>query len=182
MKIKLTSTLPFTPVQLDAKHASPQRVVGQLHGMSGDREYRTAVYKFRHGDNDQIHYQIDAANGRVYLDQMSEPSTPDPSHIKSPVVDNLQWIEHDDSLSYKPYSFLVMNAITKLVGNWDGVVYSAPSGERLRDSAWHATIQVVDACVCHKFGLWVRVALSGDKVAPMASGAIPARQMGWVPV
>ncbi len=68
MKIQLTSSLPFSPVQLDAKHVLPRRVVGQIQGMDGDREYTQAVYQFRHSNDDQIHYQIDP-NERVYLSE-----------------------------------------------------------------------------------------------------------------
>jgi len=48
MKIQLASTLPFTPVQLDKRHASPRRTVGQLHGVENGLEYRLPVYEFRH--------------------------------------------------------------------------------------------------------------------------------------
>jgi len=181
MKIKLNSTLPFSPVQLDAHHAQPRRAVGQLSGMDGARAFSMAVYQFRHADNDAIYYQVDPRE-RVYLDDaMSDNTAVSRDHRSS--TDRLEWVEHDDSLSYKPYAFLVMNAITKLVANWDGVVYRTPSGERLRDTAINTTLQVMDACVCNRFGLWVMVNLSADthdgfQTQPNQS----TRQLGWVPL
>jgi hypothetical protein len=181
MKIQLTSSLPFSPVQLDAKHVSPRRVVGQIQGMDGDREYTHAVYQFRHSNDDQIHYQIDP-NERVYLSEDAS-STNEPVAVQlDSIVESLVWVEHDDTLTYKPYAFLVMNAMTKLVGDWDGVVYRTPSGERLRESAWHATLQVIDACVCNKFGLWVMVNLIGEKGSALPTGNPAVRQLGWIPL
>lgn len=174
MKIQLSSTLPFSPVQLDAQHAQPRRAVGQLSGTDGDREFRNAVYQFRHADDDTIYYQVDPRE-RVYLDDVpNNPVTRDSSSAALSSTDNLEWVEHNDSLSYKPYAFLVMNAMTKLVANWDGVVYRTPSGERLRDTALNATLQVMDACVCNRFGLWVKVNLCADKQE--------SRELGWVPL
>ena len=179
MKIKLSSTLPFSPVQLDSHHAQPRRAVGQLSGMDGDREFSTAVYQFGHADDDTISYQVDPSE-RVYLDEETHASD---KGRASRAGESLEWVTHDDSLSYKPYAFLVMNAMTKLVANWDGVVYHTPSGEKLRDTAVHATLQVIDACVCNRFGLWVMVNLSADKhdssSPQLKSGS---RQLGWVPL
>lgn len=181
MKIQLTSSLPFSPVQLDAKHVSPRRVVGQLQGTDEVGEYTQAVYQFRHNDEDQIFYQVDP-NERVYISDMSiRAQGPAPEQAAS-IVESLVWMEHDDTVAYKPYAFLVMNAITKLVGEWDGVVYRTPSGERLRESAWHATLQVMDACVCNKFGLWVMVNLIGEKGPALPSNNPAVRQLGWIPL
>ncbi len=181
MKIQLSSTLPFTPVQLDAHHVQPRRAVGQLVGLEQGREYRTAVYEFRHSDEDVIHYQVDP-NERVYLDEESSSVEPVMAARQTSVPESLDWLGHDDSMSYKPYSFLVMNAMTKLAANWDGVVYRTPSGERLRDTAMNATLQVLDACVCNRFGLWVMVNLTGDKNAADSLGTSQNRQLGWVPL
>jgi len=181
MKIQLSSTLPFTPVQLDAHHVQPRRAVGQLNGTEQGREYRMAVYEFRHSDDDTIHYQVDP-NERVYLDEICETFEAAVESRPTAVPESLEWVQHNDSLAYKPYSFLVMNAITKLVANWDGVVYRTPSGERLRDTAVNATLQVIDACVCNRFGLWVMVNLAGDKTAAENLNAGGNRQLGWVPL
>lgn len=181
MKIQLTSSLPFSPVQLDAKHISPRRVVGQLQGMEGGQEYTQAVYQFRHGDEDQIHYQINP-NERVYLSNDVDLNSGPVSMQPASIGESLVWVEHDDTLVYKPYAFLVMNAMTKLVGDWDGVVYRTPSGERLRESAWHATLQVIDACVCNKFGLWVMVNLIGEKGGALPTSNPAVRQLGWIPL
>lgn len=181
MKIQLASTLPFTPVQLDKRHASPRRTVGQLHGVENGLEYRLPVYEFRHSDDDAIHYKVDLAE-KAYLDadhQLSLNAANDDNHDTQPSV---IWLEHDDSLSYKPYSFLVMNAMSRLVGDWDGVVYRTPSGERLRESAFKATLQIVDSCVCPSNGLWVMVQLSGENPGNAAPSNADVRQMGWVPV
>jgi hypothetical protein len=188
MKIQLSSTLPFTPVQLDSRHVAPRRAVGELHGQEGTREYRTAVYEFRHSDEDRIHYQIDPQD-RVYLDELLESDEPavalENTQSAHTVSSDLEWIAHDDSLTYKPYAFLVMNAMTKLVGNWDGVIYRTPSGERLRDAVWNTTLQVVDACVCDRRGLWVKVNLVGDTGGTVVDGAVDSplpHQLGWVPL
>lgn len=180
MKIQLSSTLPFTPVQLDAQHVQQRRAVGQLSGAEGGREFRTAVYAFRHSDDDVIHYQIDPRE-RVYLDDARESNStvlPPQDTFVSP---SLEWIEHHDGLNYKPYSFLIMNAMTKLVADWDGVIYQTPRGERLRDTAVNATLQIIDACVCSRFGLWGMVNLTGEK---FSADALPtdSRQQGWVPL
>lgn len=184
MKIQLSSKLPFTPVQLDSRHEAPRRAVGQLFGFDGTREFRTPVYEFRHGDDDQIHYQVDARE-RLYLEDMAANVTDAPPSASPTEMlgseSSLQWVLHDDSLTYKPYAFLVMNAMTKLVGDWDGVVYQTPSGERLRDCVWNATLQVVDACVCNKLGLWVKVSLSTEKTVNGAQQAVGSSQ-GWVPL
>ena len=178
MKIQLSSTLPFTPVQLDARHVQPRRAVGQLMGVENGREYRTAVYEFRHSDDDVIHYQIDP-NERVFLDEVSTADAPMTTGRNASAPESVEWVEHHDGLSYKPYSFLVMNAMTKLVADWDGVVYQTPRGERLRDTALNATLQVIDACVCNRFGLWGMVNLTGDKSSSDSlHGA--NRQLGWV--
>ena len=179
MKIQLSSTLPLTPVQLDARHTAPKRAVGQLYGLEDGREYRTAVYQFRHTGDDQIHYQVDPGE-RVYLD--SEGKVIEQTAAVAQTGESLEWVVHSDALTYKPYAFEVMNAMSKLVGDWDGVDYQTPSGERQLDTAVHATLQVVDACVCNKFGLWVMVNLVGDKAltAPVSSQA--NRQLGWVPL
>ncbi|MFK8075435.1 MAG: hypothetical protein AB8B84_02530 [Granulosicoccus sp.] len=179
MKIQLSSTLPFTPVQLDARHVQPRRAVGQLTGFEGEREYRAAVYEFRHSNDDSIHYQVDP-NERVYLDELSDASDDKAPGRSTTVPESLEWLAHDEGMSYKPYSFLVMNAMTKLVANWDGVVYRTPSGEQLRETAVNATLQVIDACVCNRFGLWGMVNLSGDKHGPL--GNTSNRQLGWVPL
>lgn len=179
MKIQLSSTLPFTPVQLDARHVQPRRAVGQLTGFEGEREYRAAVYEFRHSNDDSIHYQVDP-NERVYLDEFSDASDDKVPRRATSVPESLEWLAHDEGMSYKPYSFLVMNAMTKLVANWDGVVYRTPSGEQLRDTAVNATLQVIDACVCNRFGLWGMVNLAGDKNGSMSNAS--NRQLGWVPL
>ena len=61
MKIQLTSTLPFTPVQLDADNAeseqSARRVVGELLVIDNGMECRTPVYEFRHFE-DRIEYRV----------------------------------------------------------------------------------------------------------------------------
>lgn len=150
-------------------------------GVEGDREYRAAVYEFRHSNDDSIHYQVDP-NERVYLDEMSDTAEAKSAGRATSVPESLEWLAHDDSMSYKPYSFLVMNAMTKLVANWDGVVYRTPSGEQLRDTAVNATLQVIDACVCNRFGLWGMVNLSGDKHASGSLGNGSNRQLGWVPL
>lgn len=185
MKIQLSSTLPFTPVQLDSRHADQRRAVGQLFGFDGTREFRTAVYEFSHGEDDQIQYQVDSRE-RVYLDDLAanDADTPDMAVdvLDSGAESSLEWVTHDDSLTYKPYAFLVMNAMTKLVGQWDGVVYQAPSGERLRDSVWNATLQVVDACVCNKLGLWVKVNMAAEKGTANDSVQPASRSLGWVPL
>ncbi|MFT4726216.1 MAG: hypothetical protein ACI9UN_000711 [Granulosicoccus sp.] len=188
MKIQLSSTLPFTPVQLDARHVLPRRAVGQLMGVEGGREFRTPVYEFRHSNDDVIHYQIDR-NERVYLDELNESDLSLPTGRETSEPESVEWIEHSDDLSYKPYSFLVMNAMTKLVANWDGVVYRTPRGERLRETALNATLQVIDACVCNRFGLWGMVNLTGEKTSTDSNGnagetALDSgnRQLGWVPL
>ena len=94
----------------------------------------------------------------------------------------LVWIDHHEGLTYKPYAFLVMDAMTKLVSQWDGVVYRTPSGERLRESAFAANLQVIDACVSRENGLWVMVSLSGESAALNGRNAQAVRQLGWVPV
>jgi len=180
MKIQLSSTLPFTPVQLDARHVQPRRAVGQLMGIDEGREFRNAVYEFRHTDDDVIHYQIDP-NERVYLDEMNTSDTPVSEGRTTSAPESVQWLEHHDGLSYKPYSFLVMNAMTKLAADWVGVVHQTPRGERLRETALNATLQVIDACVCNRFGLWGMVNLTGEKSSSdsLNNGN---RQLGWVPL
>ncbi|MFT6302489.1 MAG: hypothetical protein ACI9XK_000192 [Granulosicoccus sp.] len=184
MKIQLSSTLPFTPVQLDARHVQPRRAVGQLMGVEGGREFRTAVYEFRHSNDDVIHYQIDP-NERVYVDEINESDAVALIGRETSVPESVEWVEHHDGLSYKPYSFLVMNAMTKLVADWDGVVYQTPRGERLGETALNATLQVIDACVCNRFGLWGMVNLTSEKTsADPHTVALDSgnRQLGWVPL
>jgi len=185
MKIQLSSTLPFTPVQLDSRHAAPRRAVGQLFGFDGSREFRTAVYEFSHDEHDQIQYQIDTRE-RVYLDDLAANDTDVGIHSSDASgngsENSLEWVMHNDSLTYKPYAFLVMSAMTKLVGDWDGVVYQAPSGERLHDPVWDATLQVVDACVCDKQGLWVKVNMAAEKGTANESVQPASDALGWVPL
>lgn len=181
MKIQLASTLPFTPVQLDPQQATPRRTVGQLHGVEDGVAYCLPVHEFRHGDEDVIHYQV-IPSERIYLDVEHQLPVTAANDADAALSNEPVWIEHDDSLTYKPYAFLVMNAMTKLVGEWDGVVYRTPSGERLRESAFQATLQVIDACVCPKGGLWVMVNLTGDTSSGVALDNPAVRQMGWVPV
>ena len=157
MKIQLASTLPFTPVQLDPGHQERRRVVGTLTGLQGELEIRTPVYEFRHDENDAIQYRVDLYGEPV-------------------------WIDHNDTLNYKPYAFVVMDAITRLVGAWDGIVYRTPSGERLRESAFQATLQIVDACVSPTDGLWVMVSISGESFSGLSINSRAVRQLGWVPV
>ena len=181
MKIQLASTLPFTPVQLDSQQATPRRTVGQLHGVENGVEYRVPVHEFRHGDEDVIHYQI-IPSERICLDAGYELPVTATGDAAAALSDKPVWIEHHDSLTYKPYAFLVMNAMTRLVSEWDGVVYRTPSGERLRESAFQATLQIIDACVCPKGRLWVMVNLTGDTSSAVALDNPAVRQMGWVPV
>lgn len=181
MKIQLASTLPFTPVQLDARHTSPRRMAGQVQGVENFLEYRLPVYQFRHDDQGSIQYQVDL-NEKVFIDEdlpLSARAAND-SSVTGPA--ELVWIDHEDALTYKPYSFLIMDAMTRLVGTWDGVVYRTPSGERLRESAFQATLQIVDACVCPRDGLWVMVSLAGDSSAGAALNGKGLSQMGWVPI
>lgn len=181
MKIQLSSTLPFTPVQLDTHQAEPRRTVGQLHGVEDGLEYRMPVYEFRHGDDDAVQYQV-IPSERIFVKAAHALSVNAANDGTADATQGRVWIEHDDSLTYKPYAFLVMNAMTKLVGAWDGVVYRTPSGERLRESAFQATLQVVDACVCPGGGLWMMVSLAGDNTAGLALDNPAVRQLGWVPV
>jgi len=181
MKIQLASTLPFTPVQLDTRHVTPRRTVGQLHGTQDGVEYRLPVYEFRHSDDDAIHYKVDMSE-KVFVDSNHSLSLHAANDNDVEASEGLVWMEHDDSVTYKPYSFLVMNAMSQLVGNWDGVVYRTPSGERLRESAFKATLQIIDACVCPTNGLWVMVQLSGEVSANLPPLNANIRQMGWVPV
>ena len=181
MKIQLASTLPFTPVQLDPQQSTPRRTVGQLHGVENGVEYRLPVHEFRHGDGDVIHYQV-IPSERICEDAGRKLPLSAANDAKAALSSEPVWIEHDDSLTYKPYAFLVMNAMTKLVGEWDGVVYRTPSGERLRESAFQATLQVIDACVCPEGSLWVMVNLTGDTSNGVALDSPAVRQMGWVPV
>ncbi len=181
MKIQLASTLPFSPVQLDARHSEPQRTVGQLHFVEDGREYRLPVYQFRHSDNDVIHYQV-APSERLELNADHTLPATAANDSEAGAQRELVWVEHNDTLNYKPYAFLIMNAMTKLVGEWDGVVYRTPSGERMRESAFQATLQVVDACVCPKAGLWVMVNLTGETASVQSMNNPAVRQMGWVPV
>ena len=183
MKIQLASTLPFSPVQLDPGQPEPRRVVGMLRGIQGETECRIPVYEFRHDENDAIQYQVDptdcSAAGRENC-VVEELLKLKPGEARA--VSNLVWIDHNDELSYKPYAFLVMDAMTRLADAWDGIVYRTPSGERLRESAFQATLQIVDACVSRKDGLWIMVNVSGESVSgsPMKSRAV--HQLGWVPV
>ncbi|MFK8082370.1 MAG: hypothetical protein AB8B97_18950 [Granulosicoccus sp.] len=180
MKIQLASTLPFTPVQMDIRHPTPRRSVGLLFGLEDGVEYSLPVYEFRHCE-DMIEYQVNPAErvnaetGESLLPLSAAGSVFDAAR---PLV----WIEHEESLSYKPYSFVVMNAMTKLVGEWDGVVYRTPSGERLRESAFQATLQIIDSCVSAKSGLWVMVNLVGETKTGAALDSPAVRQLGWVPV
>lgn len=180
MKIQLSSTLPFTPLQLDSSPAQPRRVVGQLFGKVEGCEFSQAVYQYRHSDNDTVHYQVDPRE-RIYLDQTPPGTECNSGTQAAEAGESLQWILHTDALTYKPYAFLVMNAITRLVADWDGVVYRTPSGEQLQDTARDNTLQVVDACVSDQCGLWVMVNMT-DQQGTAALGSNGNRQMGWVPV
>jgi len=91
-------------------------------------------------------------------------------------------LEHSDGMTYKPYAFLVMDAVTRLASQGDGGVCRTPSGERLRESAFKATLQIIDACVSPRDGLWVMVSLSGDQSACASLSSKAIRQVGWVPV
>lgn len=180
MKIQLGSTLPFTPVQLDSRHPTPRRAVGQLHGVENGVEYSLPVYEFRHSE-DVIHYQIDPSE-RISVEQDHDLASNAANDSRMSAAQELIWIDHEDSLTYKPYAFVVMNAMTKLVGEWDGIVYRTPSGERLRESAFQATLQIVDACVSPQTGLWVLVNVLGETKGSPAMNSPAVRQLGWVPV
>ncbi|MFK7993905.1 MAG: hypothetical protein AB8B87_07190 [Granulosicoccus sp.] len=180
MKIQLASTLPFTPVQLDTSHPSPRRTVGQLHCVENGVEYSLPVYEFSHNE-DVIHYQVDPAE-RVCIEQDHCLAANAANDSAVTDTQKLVWVGHDDTMSYKPYAFVVMNAMTKLVGEWDGVVYRTPSGERLRESAFQATLQVIDACVSQQSGLWVMVNLVGEAKGGKVLDSPAVRQLGWIPV
>ncbi|MFK7859800.1 MAG: hypothetical protein AB8B64_13315 [Granulosicoccus sp.] len=180
MKIQLASTLPFTPVQLDVRHPTPRRAVGQLHGTQNGVEYSMPVYEFRHFE-DEIEYQVDLSE-RVSIENDHSLASNAANDNAVNAAPTLTWIAHNDGLSYKPYAFVVMNAMTKLVGEWDGVVYRTPSGERLRESAFQATLQVIDACVSPGTGLWVMVNLVGDTKGGAALDSPAVRQLGWIPI
>lgn len=180
MKINLASSLAFTPVQIDVRHPSPRRIVGQLVSLENGVEYRQPVYEFRH-DEDKVQYRVDPSE-RVEIDcercDLDVAANDRCMAASSEPV----WVDHKPSDTYKPYAFMVMNAMTKLVGEWDGVVYRTPCGERLRESAFQATLQVVDACVSRADGLWMMVNLSGGTTEETVPDNDTVRQMGWVPV
>jgi len=111
MKIQLSSTLPFTPVQLDAHHVQPRRAVGQLMGSEEGREYRTAVYEFRHSDDDTIFYQIDP-NERVYLDEISDSDRLKPEARSTAVPEVLEWVPRVASVFVKPRSMQLCKSWT----------------------------------------------------------------------
>lgn len=179
MKIQLSSTLPFTPLQLDSRQKDGRRAAGQLFGVDAGREYRLAVYEFRHDEQDNVSYLVDP-DARVWLEEGAAIDEALPMiDAEADEQNSLVWIDHDESLTYKPYSFLIMNAMSRLVGSWDGVVYQTPSGERLRDTVMNATLQVVDACVCKRQGLWAQVSLAGDRAANDRAASAP---FGWVPL
>ena len=183
MKIQLASTLPLSPVQLDPRHPEARRVVGMLHAIQGDTECRIPVYEFRHDENDAIQYQVAVSDcSAIGQDNCLVEGALNSNYDESDGVSELVWIDHNDRLSYKPYAFLVMDAMTRLADAWDGIVYRTPSGERLRESAFQATLQIVDACVSQKDGLWIMVNVSGESVSgsPVKSRAV--HQLGWVPV
>lgn len=180
MKIQLASTLPFTPVQIDVRHPSPRRMVGQLFSVENGIEYQQPVYEFRHNE-DRVQYRVDMSEcARVGSDigDLNKAANDD-CMVASPQP---VWIEHEPSHNYKPYAFMVMNAMTKLVGDWDGVVYRTPSGERLRESAFKATLQVIDACVSKDDELWMMVKLKSGSAENTTPDNETVRQMGWVPV
>ncbi len=182
MKIQLASTLPFTPVQLDSRHVEPRRSVAQLQTHSNGIDFVQPVYEFKHSDDEVVSYLVDPTE-KVQIESQHSLSITAANDNYAKVESEMIWIEHNDSMTYKPYAFLVMSAITQLVSKWDGVVYRTPSGERLRESAFQATLQVVDACVCPQGRLWVMVNLTSEN----ASGAVlqnrtAVRQLGWVPV
>jgi len=180
MKIQLASTLPFSPVQLDPSHTSPRRTVGTLHGSENGVEYRLPVYEFRHCE-DVVHYRVELS-GRLDPGLVQAPGAVASTTNTACDEPNLVWVEHNDTLTYKPYAFVVMNAMTRLVGEWDGIVYRTPSGERLRESAFQATVQVIDACVSPESGLWMMVNLTGQAKRSAALDSPAVRQMGWIPV
>lgn len=182
MKIQLNNTLPFTPVQLNTSHAVPRRTVGQVHGIDQGKEYRLPVYKFRHDNQGHIQYQVDLSE-KFFIgeDVASSADEVEASNSTASDTADLVWIEHNENLNYKPYAFVVMDAMTRLMGRWDGVVYRTPRGERLHESALQATLQIVDACVCPRNGLWVMVSMAGESAGASLNGK-GFSQMGWVPV
>ena len=183
MKIRLASTLPLTPVQLDPRHASPRRVVGELHGVQHGRDFKTPVYEFRHDDNDRIEYKVDPLE-KIWTDSLApvSGSCHDRSGMEARTASDLIWLEHDESVNYKPYAFVVMDAMTRLAAAWDGVVYRSPHGELLRESAFQASLQIVDACVSSKDGLWIMVSISGESSTGSSINSSAVHQLGWVPV
>ena len=182
MKIQLASTLPFTPVQLDPDHPSPRRVVGMLSVMQDGKEFQTPVYEFRHDENDAIQYRVDPTEATFIGTSSTVDQTPASGPVLLTAASKMVWIDHRDTMTYKPYAFVVMDAMTRLVGAWDGIVYRTPSGERLRESAFQATLQIVDACVTRKDGLWVMVSINGESVHTTSMNPRAVHQMGWVPV
>lgn len=182
MKIQLASTLPFTPVQLDSQHAEPRRSVAQLQTHSNGVDFVQPVYEFRHTDDDVVSYLVDPSD-KMKIESQHALSVTAANDNCATADSELIWIEHTDSMTYKPYAFLVMSAITQLVSQWDGVIYRTPTGERLSESAFEATLQVVDACVCPQGSLWVMVNLTSESVSgDVAQNRTAVRQMGWVPV
>ncbi|MFK7889741.1 MAG: hypothetical protein AB8B63_02910 [Granulosicoccus sp.] len=181
MKIKLASTLPFTPVQLYPHHPSPQRAVGQLQGWVAGSEYSQPVYEYRYSDDDTVSYLVDPAECVFFGSEADSASAPEPTSL-SWEDRSLQWVEHHDGVVYKPYAFTVMNAMTKLVGAWDGVVYHKPLGERFEASMGHATLQIVDTCVCTRTGLWALVQLYAEADNAGHTSDAQLSPTGWVPL
>lgn len=180
MKIKLASTLPFTPVHR-ASSACPRRAVGQLMGTENGRDFLIPVYEYKYTEDDKVLYRIDPQE-RLHVDQAHDLPAIAANQSKRDSEYALVWVEHEDHLEYKPYAFLIMDALTKMIGAWDGVVYRTPSGERLRESAWHTTLQVVDACVCTQTGLWAMVQLSVEPQEEHGGDGVELTQLGWVPL
>ncbi len=136
------------------------------------------VYEYYYGEDDIVRYRVESEEAAI-----SRTKSVDNPFVGSLCAESdleLIWIEHDQRFTYQSYAFLVMNALSELVGDWDGIVYRSPRGERLHESLWQATLQVVDSCVCNRTGLWAMVQLNAEATDSNVIEKAAVSQVGWV--
>ncbi|MEE9321325.1 MAG: hypothetical protein V3U76_12825 [Granulosicoccus sp.] len=161
MKVRLINKNVMSPLLVNNQEGSALRVSGLLE-MTGEMGVCTKnVYGFRHVE-DQIRYQLESVSAQT-----------------------LEWVQHEEPMSYQPYAPVVVSALSQMPTKWDGVMY------RYADSAYQyvatreRVMTIIDCYVSQTRDLWflVNLSMEADLEYPKSSlhpvsGWIAATKLG----
>lgn len=208
MKLTVSNTVMMNPLlQLDARALStspPQRVVGLLENIHTSGVQPCEPQQIvQYGRPDQQSFFVQTAKWQDFLllDNAKNSSCAtvfgfDFDGIKTwyqvwnRTIEQTCWLLHNDSMNYKAFAILTMDALVSLVPNWDGSLYHSPVTSSDADNTCHKpetidasqinSLLVSDASTNAGGRLWFQVTIdSNSSEIDTQSHTIPMRS-GWI--